>query len=51
MIKDGQFHTLRLKVGDLDFWSGVIHSVRFDYFNDAAAGDVIYLKSFRLVNK
>ena len=51
MIKDGQFHTLRLKVGDLDFWSGVIHSVRFDYFNDAAAGDVIYLKSFRLVNE
>ena len=46
-IRDGQYHTLEIPLAGLDFWSGKINSVRFDYFNESADGDVFYLKSIR----
>ena len=45
---DGEYHTLTLDVGGLDFWSGTINAVRFDYFNACDVDDVMYLKSVTL---
>ena len=50
LIADGQYHTLQISVKDLDFWQGLIHMVRFDYFSSSTAGDVVYVKAFRLTN-
>ena len=49
LIADGQYHTLQISVRDLDFWSGMIHMIRFDYFSSPTAGDVVYVKALRLV--
>jgi len=46
-IADGQYHTLEIPLTGLDFWSGKIHTVRYDYFNESMDGDVFYLKSIR----
>lgn len=51
LITDGKYHTLRADVSEYSFWSGVIHSIRFDYFNSPNEGDVIYIKAFRLANE
>ena len=48
LIKDGEYHTLTVNAGKLSFWSGKINKIRFDYFDDCDAGDVIYVKSIRL---
>lgn len=48
LIKDGQYHTLTVNVGKLSFWSGKINKIRFDYFDDCSAGDVMYVKAIRL---
>ena len=48
LIKDGQYHTLTVKVGSLSFWTGKINRIRFDFFDDCAAGDVMYVRSIRL---
>lgn len=50
LIADGQYHTLQINVKDLDFWQGLIHMVRFDYFSSSTAGDTVYVKAFRLTN-
>ena len=50
LIADGQYHTLQINVKDLDFWQGLIHMVRFDYFSSSTAGDTLYVKAFRLTN-
>lgn len=50
LIADGQYHTLQINVKDLDFWQGLIHMVRFDYFSSPTAGDTVYVKAFRLTN-
>ncbi|MBR4961252.1 MAG: hypothetical protein IKY52_10175 [Clostridia bacterium] len=47
-ICDGQYHTLEIPLTGLDFWSGKINAVRYDYFNESMDGDVFYLKSIRL---
>ena len=46
---DGQYHTLKLDLAGCAFWQGKIHQLRLDFFAAAAVGDVIYLKSFKLV--
>lgn len=48
LIKDGAYHTLKVNVGALSFWSGKINKIRFDYFDNCASGDVIYVRSIRL---
>lgn len=48
LIKDGQYHTLKVNVGSLSFWQGKINKIRFDYFDDCAKGDIMYVRSVRL---
>jgi hypothetical protein len=48
---DGEYHYLRVKLSDLEFWSGEIHKLRFDFFNSAPDGDVIYIKTIRLTEE
>lgn len=47
--RDGEYHTLRVDLSGVEFWSGKINLLRLDYFNQGAKGDVVYIKSFRLV--
>ena len=47
---DGKYHTIRINLQDLAFWTGKVNSIRFDYFGSAELGDVILVKSFRLTN-
>ena len=49
LIADGQYHTLQIKVKDLAFWNGLLHMIRFDYFSSPEVGDVIYVKTIKLV--
>ena len=49
LIADGQYHTLTLNLTGCAFWQGKIHQLRLDFFTAAQTGDVIYLKSFKLV--
>ena len=49
LIVDGQYHTLTLDLTGCAFWQGKIHQLRLDFFNAAAKGDAIYLKSFKLI--
>lgn len=48
LIKDGQWHTLSVDLASLSFWQGKINAIRFDYFDQCSAGDLIYVKSFVL---
>jgi hypothetical protein len=45
---DGQYHTLEINLADYAFWTGDIHQIRFDFFENSSAGDVIYIKSITL---
>ncbi len=47
-IADGEYHTIEFDLTGLDFWKGTIHSVRFDYFNECADDDRIFIRSIRL---
>ena len=49
LIADGQYHTLRLDLAGCAFWQGKIHQLRLDFFAAAAVEDVMYIKSFKLV--
>ena len=49
LIADGQYHTLQIAVKDLDFWNGLIHMVRIDYFSSPTENDVVFVKAFRFV--
>ena len=46
---DGEYHTLTFDVGAYAFWTGKIHQLRFDFFNSADSGDVMYVKSVKLI--
>ena len=48
LIKDGQWHTASVDLSSLSFWSGKINAIRFDYFDQCSAGDIMYVKSFVL---
>ena len=48
LIKDGQYHVLEVKLSSNAAWKGDIHLIRFDYFDDSQAGDVMYIKSITL---
>jgi len=49
LIKDGKYHTLTFDVGSFAFWTGKIHQLRFDFFNGGEVGDVMYVKSWKLI--
>lgn len=48
LVKDGQYHVLEVKLSGNAYWKGDIHLIRFDYFDDSQAGDVMYVKSITL---
>ena len=47
-IADGAYHTVEVELSSLEFWSGEINSIRFDFFNSGEVGDKIFIKSIRL---
>ena len=48
LIKDGEYHVLEVKLSSNAAWKGDIHLIRFDYFDDSRAGDVMYIKNITL---
>ncbi len=46
---DGEWHTARVNLGATGYWEGIIHAIRFDFFSACEAGDVMYLKDFKLL--
>ena len=48
LTADGEYHTLEVKLAGNAFWKGTINLLRFDYFDNCAVGDIMYLRSFKL---
>ena len=48
LVADGEYHTLEVKLSGNAYWKGNIHMIRFDYFDNSAAGDVMYVRSINL---
>ena len=48
LVCDGDYQLLEIDVSRLPFWSGDINQIRFDFFDEAAAGDVMYIRSIYL---
>ena len=48
LVKDGEYHVLVVDLSKNSHWKGDIHLVRFDYFDNSAEGDVMYIKSITL---
>ncbi len=48
LTRDGEYHTLTVDLSKLSYWTGVIHSIRMDYFDASETGDIIYIKSITL---
>lgn len=49
IVADGEYHTIRLELAGQSFWHDDFYAMRFDFFNSADAGDVMYLQSVKLV--
>ena len=48
LITDGEYHVLEVYLSDYSFWTGDVHSIRFDYFDFNEDGDVMYIKNITL---
>ena len=48
LIKDGEYHRLEIPVSDYAYWTGSLNALRFDFFDVAPAGDVMYLRAVTL---
>ena len=48
LVKDGEFHVLEVKLAGNAYWTGDIHMIRIDYFDNSSAGDVMYIKNITL---
>jgi len=48
LVKNGQFCRLEIDLSQYGFWVGNLNALRFDFFDVAAAGDRIYLRSVTL---
>lgn len=48
LIADGEYHVLEIDLSATSFWEGDVHKIRFDYFDFATAGDVMYVKRIAL---
>ena len=48
LVKDGEYHVLVVDLSKNSHWKGDIHLIRFDYFDNSAEGDVMYIKSITL---
>ena len=45
LTKDGAFHSQIIDMNSETYWTGRIHGLRLDFFCDASAGDVSFVKS------
>ena len=50
LIADGNYHVLRVKLSEKEFWRGTINQIRFDYFNSGEKGDVMYIRACKLTH-
>ncbi len=50
LVCDGEYHTLRIPVSQLDFWKGQLNIIRFDFFTAAVPGDAMDIRSISLVS-
>lgn len=48
LVRDGQWHTLTVTLSGQSFWTGNLNKLRFDFFDVAGAGDVMYVRSITL---
>ncbi len=48
LVTDGQWHTLTVNLSAKSFWSGALNKIRFDFFDMAEAGDVMYVRSITI---
>ena len=48
---DGQWHTVRIDLSRTAYWSEAIHEIRMDFFSSCEAGDMMYLKEFKLLGE
>ena len=39
---------MEVKLSGNAYWKGNIHMIRFDYFDNSAAGDFMYVRSINL---
>lgn len=51
LIKDGNYHAIRLRLDDKAYWTGSINMIRFDYFGGSGVGDLLYIRSVRFTNE
>ena len=51
IIVDGEYHTLRIDLSNMTWWSGEINTLRVDFFDYSVKDDVMFLKSIRLVKE
>ena len=49
LICDGEYHTLRIPVSQLNFWKDQLNVIRFDFFKAALDGDYMDIRSISLV--
>ena len=49
LVCDGEYHTLRIPVSQLDFWKDQLNVIRFDFFKSALSGDYMDIRSISLV--
>ncbi len=45
---DGEFHTLKIKLSDYNWWTGDINMMRIDFFDYATGGDSMVISSIKL---
>ncbi len=49
LTSDGEFHTLTVDLSALSYWTGDIHILRIDFFDQSTVGDVMYIRSIKLL--
>ncbi len=50
LICDGEYHTLTINIDELDFWTGKLNMIRFDFFDECTSGDTLMVRSMKFEN-
>ena len=45
---DGEYHTLRIKLSNYNWWTGTLNQIRFDFFDASVGGDTMIVSSIKL---
>ena len=51
ITKDGEYHTITIDLTTLKDWDGNINTIRVDFFDQSEMGDIMYIKSIKLIKK